>query len=273
MPLVPVDDWTDPRLADYRNVPDPELLRERGVFVAESRLVVRTLLLNTRFTMRSLLVTEAALESLRDLVDPGATLAPVFLASKALMSRVVGFNVHRGCLAIGERPPARPLAGIIPAERDRCLVVALESIANADNVGGIFRNCMAFGVDAVLLSPGCADPLYRKSIRVSIGGSLAVPFATLPDWPFDLLRLRTEDFAIVALMPGRGAVEIGAFASSPLRRARLVLLAGAEGGGLTDEVIAAADVRVRIPMACGADSLNVATALGIALHRLSDRVG
>ena len=272
MPLVPVDELTDVRLADYRDVPDPVLLRERGVFVAEGRLVVRALLTHPRFALRSLLVTAAALDSLRDLLDPDHTPVPVFLASKELISGAVGFNVHRGCLAIGERPATASATDVVAALRERSLVVVLEAIGNADNIGGIFRNSAAFGVDAVLLSPGCADPLYRKAIRVSIGGSLAVPYGWCREWPHDLARLQQRGFTIVALTPERNAVDLGSYAAAPARPARLALLAGSEGGGLTSGAMAAADVRVRIPMASGADSINVATAVGIALHRLADGV-
>ena len=270
MPLVHVEDIADERLDDYRSVPDPELLKERGVFVAEGRLVVRALLAGGRFAVRSLLVTSAALEAMRDLINPAATPLPVYLGTKELMSRVIGFNVHRGCLGIGERPAPVTLDGVIPAGNSRSLVLALESIANADNVGGIFRNSVAFGADAVLLAPGCADPLYRKTIRVSIGGSLTVPFARLPDWPSDLSRLQNRGYAIIALTPNRGAIDIGEFACSPDLSPRIVLLVGSEGGGLTKQALASADVRVRIPMVSGVDSLNVATAVGIALHRLTD---
>lgn len=272
MPLVRIDDLSDVQLAEYRDVPDPVLLRERGVFVAEGRLVVRALLTNPRFVIRSLLVTAGALDGLRDLLDPDRTPVPVFLASKDLISDVVGFNVHRGCLAIGERPATASAADLVVTRRDRSLFVVLEAVGNADNIGGIFRNSAAFGVDAVLLSPGCADPLYRKAIRVSIGGSLAVPYGSCREWPHDLARLHQQGFTIVALTPARDAVDLGVYATAPTRPVRLALLAGSEGGGLSSGAIAVADVRVRIPMAPGADSLNVATAVGIALHRLADGV-
>jgi tRNA G18 (ribose-2'-O)-methylase SpoU len=270
--IVSVADLADPVLADYRNVPDPALLAERGVCVAEGRLVVRGLLTRGRFRVRSLLVTEAARASLDDVLAAVPAAVPIYVASKTLMSSIVGFNVHRGCLAIGERPGETAVDEVSSAEGKRSLVVVLEQVANADNVGGIFRNAAAFGADGVILSPGCCDPLYRKAIRVSIGGTLSVPFARCASWPDDLARLQARGFAVLALTPGGEAVDIDGEPAPWGSRRHLAVLAGAEGSGLTAEALGLADHRVRIPMVPGANSLNVATAVGIALHRLSDRV-
>jgi tRNA G18 (ribose-2'-O)-methylase SpoU len=270
--IVPVANLDDPALADYRNVPDPTLLAERGVFVAEGRLVVRWLLTRGRFRVRSLLVTEAARAGLDDALAAVPAAVPVYVASKTLMSSIVGFNVHRGCLAVGERPGDMAVDEVLSAERESSLVVVLEQVANADNVGGIFRNAAAFGVDGVILSPGCCDPLYRKAIRVSIGGTLSVPFARCASWPDDLARLRARGFAVLALTPGGEAVDIDSEPAPWGRCRHLAVLAGAEGSGLTAEALGLADHRARIPMVPGANSLNVATAVGIALHRLSDCV-
>jgi tRNA G18 (ribose-2'-O)-methylase SpoU len=270
--VVPIHDLNDPRIGDYRNVPDPTLLAERGVFVAEGRLVVRALLAGGRFTTRSVLVTEASKANLEDVLEAVPPTFPIYVASRALISGIVGFNVHRGCLAIGERPAAAAVEEVLPPDDADGLLVVLEGIANADNVGGIFRNAAAFGVDAVLLSPGCCDPLYRKATRVSIGGTLAVPFATSGTWPDDLAKLRGRGFAVVALTPGPASMDIDGDAAPWRSRRRLALVAGTEGSGLTTGALGLADYRVRIPMAPGADSLNVGTALGIALHRLSTRV-
>jgi tRNA G18 (ribose-2'-O)-methylase SpoU len=270
--IVPVADLNDPALADYRNVPDPTLLAERGVFVAEGRLVVRALLTGGRFSVRSLLVTEAAKAGLDDVLAGVPPAVPIYVAPKTLMSGIVGFNVHRGCLAIGERPVEATFDQVVPSGERGSLVVVLEQVANADNIGGIFRNAAAFGVDAVILSPGCCDPLYRKAIRVSIGGTLAVPFARCASWPDDLARLQARGFAVLALTPGGDAVDIDAEPAPWRPCRRLAVVAGAEGSGLTARALELSDHRVRIPMAPGANSLNVATALGIALHRLSDRV-
>jgi tRNA G18 (ribose-2'-O)-methylase SpoU len=268
MPLVPVHHFDDPRIADYRSVPDPELLRRRGVFVAEGRLVVRTLLTSSRFQALSVLVTETARRSLESALTPRMETLPVYVAGRLLLAEIVGFNVHRGCLAMGARPAESPVADVLASLPDGARVVVLEGVGNADNVGGVFRNALAFGAGAVLLGPGCCDPLYRKAIRVSIGGTLRMRFATVPGWPDGLMEVRGAGFTLAALTPDADGEDIAAFSSRFDRRGRLAILLGAEGAGLSPEAKAAADARVRIPMAPGVDSLNVATASGIALHRL-----
>jgi tRNA G18 (ribose-2'-O)-methylase SpoU len=251
----------DPRLGDYRNIPDPDLLRTRGVFIAEGRHVVRRLLTGSRFSTRSLLLTPAAAESLSDLL-PGLDALPVFIVSQEAMNAVTGFNIHRGCLAVGER---RPLPSWQSLARDARLLLVLEQVSNADNIGGIFRNAAAFGVDAVLLGPSCADPLYRKAIRTSMGAALRIPFALMADWPADLHRLKAQGPTLMALTPSQDAQSLDASAVA----SRTALLVGHEGDGLSDEALRAADVAARIPMAAGVDSLNVATATAIALYALS----
>ena len=266
MPIVRVDDTQDPRLVDYRTVPDPVLLRERGLFVAESRLVVRELLAHPRLRTRSLLVTEAALESLRDLLDTRPDDLPIYVGTPQVLRQIVGFQVHRGCLAVGERSERANDAGL-PRLLSARLVVVLEDVGNPDNVGGIFRNAAAFGAECVLLSPKCCDPLYRKAIRVSLGATLRVPFGHIDDWPDGLIRLRHMGFTIAALTPEPDAEDVEDFvADVPLR---VALLLGTEGPGLSQAATARADRRVRIPIAPAIDSLNVATAAGIALHRIA----
>lgn len=258
-----VNGLDDPRLDDYRNVPDPDLLRRRGIFVAEGRLVVRRLLEAPRFRTRSVLLTHAAYTGLADVVDRWPDL-PVYVVTQNAMNEITGFNIHRGCLAIGERPPATRW---IDDVQDASLVVVLERVSNADNVGGIFRSAAAFGADAVLLGPACADPLYRKAIRTSMGAALRVPFAWLQDWPADLARLQAVGFRLLALTPSEPAMPLRDIAPT----ARLALLVGHEGDGLSDEVRAAADLCARIPMAAGVDSLNVATAASVALYELASQ--
>ena len=269
MPVVPIDDPLDPRLHDFRGVPDPILLRRRGLFVAESRFVVRELLAHPRLATRSLLATPAALASLRDLLDDRVLGAlPVYAAPPPVLKAITGFQVHRGCLALGERPPPATDADL-PALAAARLAVVLEQVGNPDNMGGIFRNAAAFGAGCVLLAPGCCDPLYRKAIRTSIGATLRIPWGEMPDWPDGLDRLCAHGFTTVALTPDRDADDLPALAAAPPARTALVL--GAEGAGLSDEAAARVDRRVRIPMALGVDSLNVATAAGIALYALSSR--
>jgi tRNA G18 (ribose-2'-O)-methylase SpoU len=267
MPLERVESLDDPRLADYRHVPDPEMLRRGEVFVAEGRLVVRALLASSPFRTRSVLLTENAFHALADVIEPRLADLPVFLVEQGTIEALTGFNIHRGCLAIGERPPRATVDDLLtrlPAARR---LVVLERIANADNMGGVFRNAAAFGADAVVLGPGCCDPLYRKAIRVSMGAALRVPFGHADDWGADLERLRASGFTVAALATAPDADDIVRYASAFPPGGRLALLAGSEGAGLTPDARAHADVALRIPMAPGVDSLNVATATGIALHR------
>ncbi len=260
--IIPLADVADPRLDDYHDVPDPELLRSRGIFIAEGRHIVRRLLTSTRFRTRSLLLTPAAQEGLADVL-PQREL-PVFVVSQSAMNTITGFNIHRGCLAVGERPQAARWKDLV---HDAARLVILERVSNADNVGGIFRNAAAFGVDAVLLGPGCTDPLYRKAIRTSMGAALRVPFAAMRDWPADLAALKASGFTLLALTPAPGALSIGDMSAG----GRTALMVGHEGEGLSAPAISAADRRVRIPMAPGIDSLNAATAVAIALYEMSRR--
>lgn len=269
MPVIPVADPADPRLAEYRSLPDPELLRRAGLFIAEGRLVVRLLLSGGAGTAtRSVLVTEAALRGLMDVIEPRLPGLPVFVAPPRLVEALTGFNIHRGALAVGERPVPLTVSALLGRQPAPRTLVVLEQVTNADNVGGVFRNAAALGADAVVLGPGCCDPLYRKAIRVSIGATLSVPTAIAGRWPEDLGELRRAGFTVAALTP-RGAVSLDVFAATWRPGAPLALLAGSEGPGLTEPAAAAADVALRIPMAAGADSLNVSTATAIALHRLA----
>ena len=259
-------------MAEYRNVRDADLLADRGLFMAEGRLVVRALLLQSTLRSRSVLVTESALESVRDALEASPAAPPVLLASQEVMNTVVGFDIHRGCLAVGERPPAVSVGSILTrcagANRDACGVVALENLTNHDNVGGIFRGAIALGASAVLLSPGCCDPLYRKSIRVSMGAALRLPYATVADWPTGLGALKETGFTVAALATGAGAVDLDGFAARADRPRRIALLVGTEGGGLSPGALASADVVLRIGMSRGVDSLNAGVAAAVAMHRL-----
>lgn len=268
VPLSHIIDLDDPRIADYRHVSDARLIEEKGLFVAEGRLVVERLLAAGRYRVRSMLVKETDYASL---VPPAIDSPfPVYVASSDLMRRLTGFNFHRGCLALAERPAPVAAADVVAGLAGDAMVVALEEITNADNVGGVFRNAAAFGVGAVLLSPGGCDPLYRKAIRTSMAATLRLPFARVAPWPDGLSELHAAGLSIVALTPAAGARDLAAFARDPGRPRRLALLVGTEGAGLSAAAEALADARVRIPMAPGVDSLNLATATGIALYSLSN---
>jgi tRNA G18 (ribose-2'-O)-methylase SpoU len=257
----------DPRIAAYRNVPDPELVRSRGLFIAEGRLVVRRVIEDGRWRVQSVLVSDAARQSLQPVLDAIAPRIPVYVCAATEFPRITGFNLHRGCLALVERPAALMPERLIETART---IVVLEGLTNADNVGGVFRNAAAFGVGGVLLSPTCCDPLYRKAIRTSMASVLRVPFARADAWPDELFRLRARGFTIVALTPREPSETVSAFAADA-RPGRLALIVGTEGAGLTPAVEALADRRVRIPIEDGVDSLNVAVAVGIALYALMRR--
>jgi tRNA G18 (ribose-2'-O)-methylase SpoU len=260
-----VETADDPRVAEYSAVPDAQLLRTRGLFVAEGRLVVQRLVEDGRYRIRSLLLSEAAHAALSSTVERLSRDVPVLVCRAEAFSSITGYNIHRGCLALVERPPAARVDEVLSGAQT---VVVLEAVTNADNVGGVFRNAAAFGAEAVLLSPTCCDPLYRKAIRTSMGATLRVPFSRLEPWPGAIATLRRHGFAVVALTPREPARTIDAMASAG-RPERIALLLGTEGAGLSAAAESAADQRVRIPIGPEVDSLNLAVAAGIALSRLS----
>ena len=270
--IVTIDSLDDPRVAEYRDVPDPERLRRHGVFVAEGRVVVRHLLASPRFETRSVLVSPPALEGLRDAIELRADL-PVFVMPVDRLTALVGFNIHRGCLAIGARPPAAIVGDWWREASPGGLVVAAERVGNADNLGALFRNALAFGAGGILLSPGCCDPLYRKAIRVSTGAALRLPYAVDGQWPGSLRTLREAGARVLALTPRRPAIDLDEALSAIPPGTAVALLLGHEGDGLSDEAMAAADARVRIALSPAVDSLNVATAAGIALQACRRRLG
>lgn len=261
-PTGPVTDPADPRVADYLGLPDvarrSRLERRHGFFVVEGVLAVERLLTAPGWSVRSVLVSRGQ----RPRLPP--TTAPVLVAEPAVMNAVVGFDLHRGVVAAVDRPP--PLdAGDVLAGASQALV--LEGIVDHENLGGLFRTAAAFGADAVLLDPTCADPLYRRSVRVSMGHVLAVPFARLERWPDDLGLVAAAGLATIALTPDPVAEPLPAVDPDALGPA--AVLVGSEGPGLSQAALAAADRRVRVPMAAGIDSLNVGVAAAVALHHLA----
>lgn len=208
------------------------------------------------------MVTEPALAALGDIPAD----LPVYVVPQAVMNVVTGFNIHRGCLAIGERGPSLDWRALTASARR---LVVLERVANTGNVGAIFRNAAAFGVDGVLLGPDCADPLYRKAIRTSMAAALTIPFAHIAPWPEAIRMLRSDGFRVIALTPCAQAEPASrVLHESRARRARVALVAGHEGEGLTRDAMNTCDALARIPMTTGHDSLNVATAVAIALYEL-----
>jgi tRNA G18 (ribose-2'-O)-methylase SpoU len=250
----------DPRIAPYAEVGDHERVRARGLFVAEGRLVFRRLIESRRFDIESVVVTPAALNGLSDVLENIGW--PVYVCGQDVIQTLTGIDFHRGCLALARRPVEQiPLSHFVRARR----LLALEGVGNPDNLGGLFRVGATFGVDGILLAPSCADPFYRKSIRTSVGTVLRVPFTVIDRWPGELDGLRAKGFQIVALTPDPSAIPLRECVATLLPDARLILLFGAEGPGLTPEAMRSADVQVRIPMAAEVDSLNVTVAAGIAL--------
>ena len=255
----------DPRLADYRDLHDRRLGEDSGRFIAESELVVRKLLA-AGLPIHSLLLTAPRLATLEPALAEAPGDFPVFLVPQPVMDEIAGFHVHRGCLAIAERPRTPTIA---PNAR---LVVVLVDLVDVDNLGSIARNAAAFGADALVLSPRCADPFYRKAVRTSAGAVLSLPIVRAMRWPEDLLALRDErGFSLVGAVLGDDAVPLSRFVPLNPGGERTALLLGAEGPGLSPDIQSLCDHRVTIPMAKspGVDSLNVATASAVFLYHLT----
>lgn len=260
--IVQIDDPDDPRIAAYRDIRERDLVGRAGRFVAEGKVVLNVLLAVRRFEPESALVLESRLAGLHDVLARAPAAMPVYVASAPVIDRIAGYHVHRGVLAIGRRRDEQSVGDLLAGLPGRALVIALAGIANHDNMGAIFRNAAAFEADAVLLDESCCDPLYRKSIRVSVGAVLKVPFAAGGAAGELAESLQRHGFDLHALSP-RGNVDIAEVA----RRERVALLLGTEGDGLPPALLARLNT-VRIPMSQGFDSLNVAAASAIALHRL-----
>jgi tRNA G18 (ribose-2'-O)-methylase SpoU len=267
---VAVTDADDPRLGDYVGLRDPEHRRryeaDHHILIAEGVLTIRALL-RSAYPVRSLLLTEERWAALEPDVHATGCTAPVFIADRAVVAQVAGFDLHRGAVAAADRlPPADPVA-VLP--HGPAVVAVLEGINDHENLGGLFRNAAAFGVAAVLLDPTSADPLYRRSVRVSLGHVLHVPFARVAPWPERLGVLRAAGFELLALTPADETEPIEDIADG--LGDRVAFLLGAEGPGLSPDVLAAAGRRARITMAPGVDSLNVATAAAVAFHSVYAR--
>jgi tRNA G18 (ribose-2'-O)-methylase SpoU len=271
VPILHVTDPDDERFADYTRLTDVALRRRlepaTGLYMAESSKVI-TRALEAGHQPRSLLMTERWLPELADLLGdverrfPGV---PVYVGPPDVVEAITGFHLHRGALAAMHRPELPSLDDVLAGARGGTgarRVAVLEGIVDHTNVGAVFRSAAALGVDAVLISPECADPLYRRSVRVSMGTVFQVPWTRLEPWPGGLGQLRERGFTVAALALAEDAVALDALAAAPPDRLALVL--GTEGDGLSSRAIAAADVVVRIPMAGGVDSLNVAAASAVA---------
>jgi tRNA G18 (ribose-2'-O)-methylase SpoU len=263
--LIEITDPGDPRLADYRDLRDVQLRQqvetEHGLFLAEGEKVVRRAV-EAGFTPRSFLMAPRWLEGLDDVLSRSD--APVYVVSEALAEEVTGFHVHRGALASLHRRPLPSVDDVLAGARS---VLVLEEIVDHTNVGAIFRSGAALGFDAVLVAPRCADPLYRRSIKVGMGAVFTMPWTRLPDWYDALPALSTAGFTTIALTLSDDAVPIDEAVGGV---DRLALVLGSEGHGLSPRWEQAADRRATIPMAAGIDSLNVAAATAVACY-VADR--
>lgn len=283
---IEISDPADPRLADFRDLTQadrrPDRPGGRGLVIAEGVPVVARLLASP-YRLRAVLGVAPRIDALATELAAGQ--APVYVASAEVMAQAVGFHLNRGVLASADRlpvPPVEDLLTPVNARRGSAWplnigtakrIAVLEGVNDHENLGSIFRNAAALGVDAVLLGPGCADPLYRRAVRVSMGHVLTVPFSELAGspasavWPKALAELQAAGFTVLAMTPRPSALALCDL--DPARHGRTAVLVGAEGPGLSLEALAAADLQVRIPIRAGVDSLNVATAAALAFAHLA----
>ncbi|MGV9250385.1 TrmH family RNA methyltransferase [Streptomyces sp. NPDC003697] len=262
---ITVEDPDDPRLHDYTGLTDVELRRRRepaeGLFIAEGEKVIRRAG-DAGYAMRSMLLSAKWVDVMGDVI--AASAAPVYVVEPDLAERVTGYHVHRGALASMQRRPLPTAAELLGGARR---VAVMESVNDHTNIGAIFRSAAALGMDAVLLSPDCADPLYRRSVKVSMGAVFSVPYARLDVWPRGLDAVREAGFTLLALTPDEQARALDEVAPHTMDRVALML--GAEGRGLSRRALAAADTWVRIPMSHGVDSLNVGAAAAVAFYAVA----
>jgi len=294
--LIPITDAGDPRLADYVRLRDVQLRQhleaERGLFIAEGEKVVRRAI-ESGCRPRSFLMAERWLAGLSDVLD-SAPDVPCFVVTEDLAEHVTGFHVHRGALASLHRRALPTVEAVIAGARrivvledvvdhtnvgallDFSLrpswqrrIAILEDIVDHANVGAAFRSAAALGVDGILVTPHCADPLYRRSIKVSMGAVFKVPWTRIEPWPDAIELLRTEGFTVAALTLAQDSISLDEFSTQD--HAKLALVLGTEGPGVRVRTAAAADLRVRIPMYAGVDSLNVASAAAVAFYATRPR--
>lgn len=256
-------DPDDARLDDFRDLNSidrrPDLPSGKGLVIAEGVLVVQRMLAS-RFVPSAFLGTDRKFAELK--AELVGSAAPYYRVSAEVMARVVGFHLNRGVLAAARRPPELSVAQVVDRART---VVVLEGVNDHENLGAIFRNAAGLNVDAVVFGSGCADPLYRRAVRVSMGHALLMPFAWATDWPADLSTLRQQGFRLLAMTPNVDATQLSV-AMAAVHGERVAVLVGAEGPGLTRAAMQASDLRARIPMSRGTDSLNVATAAALAFY-------
>jgi tRNA G18 (ribose-2'-O)-methylase SpoU len=264
---VLISDCSDPRLSDYVGLTDVHLRRSleaaNGLFIAEGEKVIRRAIASG-YPVRSVLVAADKVSTIADVA--AACNAPLYVLPAAEAEQLTGYRVHRGALASMQRRPLPMVPHVLAAARR---IVVLEDIVDHANVGAVFRCVAALGFDAVLLAPRCADPLYRRAVKVSMGAVFTVPYCRLADWHGGLSELQAAGFRLLALTPDPAAIPIGQVAPD----GKIAILIGAEGDGLSARWLASADEAVRIPMSRGVDSLNVASAAAIACYLLAEHRG
>lgn len=270
MGVIEVGDAADERLADYTKLRDVSLRKsleaEHGLFLAEGGMVIRRSLA-AGFRPRSLLLTRRRLASLEDMVGSVPAATPVYVVTEDLAHEIVGFSLHRGALGSFHREPLPGLNAVLDGARR---IVVLEDVVDHTNVGAIFRSAAGLGIDAAVLAPRCADPLYRRSVKVSMGAVFTLPYTRLPDWHGGLETLRGHGFRLLALTPAPDAEPLAEAVGGGDAADRLALLLGTEGDGLSSHWLSHADKAVRIPMAGrDVDSLNVTAAAAIACYELT----
>ncbi|MGV8928807.1 MAG: TrmH family RNA methyltransferase [Brevundimonas sp.] len=264
MAVICIDDPHDPRIAGFRDIRERDLTGRQGLFVAEGEVVLNVLM-SDRSLCRpvALLLDRKRVEGLANVLARVAPDTPVYVAEQAVLDSIAGFHLHRGILALGEKPPVQTLEACLIGTGPSAVVILACGIGNHDNMGGLFRNAAAFGAAAVLLDAHCCDPFYRKAIRVSVGAVLRTPMAVGLDALATVDGLKAAGFRVLALSPG---------ASEPLDRTgpggRVAIVLGPEGPGLSPRVMARCQP-VGIPMSGGFDSLNVSVVSGIALHHFT----
>jgi len=263
VPAIAITDPDDPRIGDYRALTDLELRIRweppNGLFIAEGELVLGRAL-RAGYQMRSALVDQKRADQLTGLPDD----APLYTATQPVLQSITGFHVHRGILGSFHRRPVPTLDEVLADARN---LAVLEGLNTHTNLGALFRSAAALGIDAIVLSPNCADPLYRRAVRVSMGEVFAIPYTKTDTWPGPLQAIRDAGFTLLAMTPAPDAVALQQL--TPAQRSRPALLLGAEGPGLSPEALEASDVRVAIPMHNNVDSLNVATAAAITFYELT----
>lgn len=267
--VVHVDSLDDPQVEAFRDVRDKDLRGRDKLFMAESEMVL-TRLLRTPERLHSLLLSPNKYERLAESLAVLPSHLPVYVADIDLMTEIAGFHIHRGVLAAGFRPRKEELAFDVALAQLRKLdaftLLLAEGLTNVDNMGGMFRNAAAFGVDGIVLDPSCCDPLYRKAIRVSMGHALSIPYAVCDNWVDDLRKLKQQwGITLAAAEVTDDAIPLWDIP----RVDRLGILFGSEGHGLSAEALAECDIVCQIPMADAVPSLNVATASAVFLYELA----